>query len=351
MTTHKKSIQLIVLIMTAFTVAACSQEEAAMPEQAGNDMAMDMSSEVADMAMDMAADMTAEEHGVMTAAEQENLRIAEEWWRTVLMGGRLDQAEEYMTERYIQHNPDVPTGRDGFLQFFGAFAQPGPIPEDFPPTDVKFAKGDYVVFVWEREAEDPTSGEPYNYSFFDVVRMQDGRIDEHWDSVFRATPPPGMAVMPIAPGVGPRHVSPANTDMEQTGEDIVIREQKDILQYQNLDIAMEVMAEDYIQHNPNVPDGRAGFLEFFSRFADPQPIQDEWINEPEFTLTHGDITLFIFTRYSEDPARDNEVYKWNWFDMYRVENSLVQEHWDSADRNGNVPPSVEPPAGFVSFSN
>ena len=111
------------------------------------------------------------------------------------------------------------------------------------------------------------------------------------------------------------------------------------------------MAEDYIQHNPNVPTGRAGFLEFFSRFANPQPIQDEWINAPELTLTHGDITLYLFTRYSEDPARDNEVYKWNWFDMYRVENSLVQEHWDSATRDNNVPASVEPPEGFISFSN
>jgi predicted SnoaL-like aldol condensation-catalyzing enzyme len=181
--------------------------------------------------------------------------------------------------------------------------------------------------------------------------MVDGRVDEHWDSVFRATPPPGAPVMAVAPGIGPRPVAPSNTAMEQIGEDIVKREQKDILQYQNLDIAMEVMAEDYIQHNPNVPNGRAGFLEFFSRFANPQPIQDEWLNEPELTLTHGDITLYIFTRYSEDPARDNEVYKWNWFDMYRAENGLVQEHWDSATRDNNVPPSVEPPAGFVSWSD
>jgi len=57
------------------------------------------------------------------------------------------------------------------------------------------------------------------------------------------------------------------------------------------------------------------------------------------------------TRYSEDPIRDNEVYKWNWFDMFRVENGMIQEHWDGATRDNNVPPSVEPPAGFVSFSN
>jgi predicted SnoaL-like aldol condensation-catalyzing enzyme len=348
MTNYKNPFRVIIFFLATLILVGCSQEEASMPEQASTEMAAE---EAADMAMDMAADMAAEEHGVMTVAEQTNLARAEEWWRTVLMGGRLDQAEEYMTERYIQHNPDVSTGRDGFIEFFSRFAQPGPIPEDFPPTDVKFAKGDYVVFVWEREAEDPTTGEPYNYSFFDVLRMVDGRVDEHWDSVFRATPPPGAPVMAIAPGIGPRPVAPANTAMEQAVEDLVNIEMKDILQYQNVDLAMEVMAEDYIQHNPNVPDGRDGFIEFFSRFANPQPIQDEWLDEPELILTHGDIALYIMTRYSEDPARDNEVYKWNWFDMFRVENGLIQEHWDSATRDNNVPPSVEPPEGFVSFSN
>ncbi len=347
MTIYKNFFRAIFFLLAAFTVVGCSQEEAAIPDQASSDMAEDMAT---DMTADM-ADMAAEEHGVMTDAEQANLQRGEEWWRTVLMGGRLDQAEEYMTERYIQHNPDVSTGRDGFIQFFSAFAQPGPIPEDFPPTDVKFAKGDYVVFVWERQAEDPTTGESYDYSFFDVLRMQDGRVDEHWDSVFRATPSPDMPVMAVAPGVGPRPVAPANTAMEQAVEDLVTIEMKDILQYQNIDLAMEVMAEDYIQHNPMVPDGRDGFVEFFSQFADPQPIQDEWVDEPEVIITHGDIALYIMTRYSEDPARDNEVYKWNWFDMFRVENGLVQEHWDSATRDNNVPASVEPPEGFISFSD
>jgi len=347
MTNYKTLLRGVIFFLAALTIVACSQEEASMPAQATNDMASDMATEAADMAMDMAE----EGHGVMTAAEQANLARAEEWWRTVLMGGRLDQVEEYMTERYIQHNPNVPTGRDGFVEFFGQFAQPGPIPEEFPPTALKFAKGDYVVFVWEREGEDPTTGESYAYNFFDVMRLVDGRVDEHWDSVFRAAPPPGAPVMAVTPGIGPRPVASSNTAAEQAVEDLVNIEMKDILQYQNVDLAMEVMAEDYIQHNPNVPDGRDGFIQFFSRFANPQPIQDEWLDEPELILTHGDIALYIMTRYSEDPARDNEVYKWNWFDMFRVENGMIQEHWDSATRDNNVPPSVEPPAGFVSWSD
>ncbi len=346
MNTYKKASSLAIFLLTSLTLVACSQEEASMPEAA-----MEDHSETGSEMVAAVSEMATEEHGVMTPAEEANLARAEEWWRTVLMAGRLDQAEEYMTERYIQHNPDVTTGRDGFLEFFGQFAQPGPIPEEFPPTELKFAKGDYVLFVWEREDVDANE-ETYKYNFFDLVRLVDGRIDEHWDSQYRNVLVPMEApAYPIVPGIGPKPVAPANTAAEQANVELTNIEMKDILQYQNVDLAYEVMAEDYIQHNPNVPDGRAGFVEFFSRFANPQPVQDEWLDEPELILAHGDIVLYMMTRYSEDPKRDNEVYKWNWFDMFRVEDGMIAEHWDQADRKGPVPAGVEPPEGFVSWSD
>ncbi|MAY03882.1 MAG: hypothetical protein CMQ38_13010 [Gammaproteobacteria bacterium] len=290
--------------------------------------------------------------GRMTAQEQANLQFVDEWWRTVLLGGRLDQAADYMAEDYIQHNPNISTGRSAFVDFFSNFAQERPIPESInPPPVIQFAKGDYVVFVWEREGQDPSSGETYPYNFFDVVRVEDGMVAEHWDSVFRTPPPPGAPVMPVNPGIGPMPVEPAYNAAEREVIDLVNIEMKDILQYQQIDLASEVMAPDYIQHNPNVPDGRDGFVEFFSRFANPQPVQDEWIDEPELILASGDIVLYMMKRYSEDPTRNNEVYKWNWFDMFRVEDGWIQEHWDMATRDNNVPASVERPAGFREYSN
>ncbi len=289
----------------------------------------------------------------MTPQEQANLQLVDEWWRTVLIGGRLNQAEQYMAETYLQHNPNISTGRAAFVDFFSNFAQERPIPESITPAPViQFAKGDYVVFVWERQANDPNTGEEYDFNFFDIVRVENGMVAEHWDSVFRTAPPPGAPVMAVNPGIGPRPVAPSNySSAELDAIELVNIEMKDILQYDQVDLAAEVMAEDYIQHNPNVPDGRAGFVEFFSRFANPQPVQDEWIDEPELILASGDIVLYMMNRYSEDPSRNNEVYKWNWFDMFRVENGLIQEHWDMATRDGNVPASVEPPMDFRQYSN
>ena len=52
-----------------------------------------------------------------------NKKIAYDFWRSVLEGGHLELAPQYMRESYIQHNPNVPTGRQGFIDFFSKFAK------------------------------------------------------------------------------------------------------------------------------------------------------------------------------------------------------------------------------------
>ena len=133
-------------------------------------------------------------------------------------------------------------------------------------------------------------------------------------------------------------------------EHIANREFKDILQYGHLELAEEVMAPGYIQHNPNVPTGRDAFVEFFSRFAQPEPIMDAWKDEPELILTSGDLVFYMMRRFSDDPASPGTAYKWNWFDMVRVDDGLVQEHWDMATK-GQTPASVPRPADFVEYTN
>jgi predicted SnoaL-like aldol condensation-catalyzing enzyme len=75
----------------------------------------------------------------------------------VLQGGHLELTSKYMADGYIQHNINVPTGREGFVKFFSSFMKPtNPIPTTLTPEPVvKFAKGDFVLLVWEREDKDP----------------------------------------------------------------------------------------------------------------------------------------------------------------------------------------------------
>jgi len=47
-----------------------------------------------------------------------NKKLVYDFWREVFEGGHLDLAPQYMAEGYIQHNPNVPTGRKAFVDFF-----------------------------------------------------------------------------------------------------------------------------------------------------------------------------------------------------------------------------------------
>src|SRR5437773_12573554 len=73
----------------------------------------------------------AADHAVLLASSDTkaaaNKRLVYDFWRSVFEGGHMELAEKYMAESYIQHNPNVPTGRAAFVDFFSKFAKPKPI--------------------------------------------------------------------------------------------------------------------------------------------------------------------------------------------------------------------------------
>ena len=58
-----------------------------------------------------------------------NKKLAYDFFRIILRGRRLDRAAEFMTEDYIQHNPNADTGMAGFKAYFSALGGEQPIPE------------------------------------------------------------------------------------------------------------------------------------------------------------------------------------------------------------------------------
>lgn len=269
----------------------------------------------------------------MTAAEQANLKFVLDWWREVLTARHLDLAPKYMAEDYIQHNINVQTGRAGFVKFFSRLGPPvNPIPATLPnPPAVQFAKGDYVALIWEREGKDPADPtKTYKYNTYDLLRMQNGKVQEHWDYALKnkGTPTGG------APdGVDYDNVKFNLSPQEQKNLEIANIEFKDILQYGHVELAEKVMAPGYIQHNPNVPTGRAAFVEFFSKIRKPEPIKPEWKNKPTLTIVSGPYVFYMFKRMEKDPDDPAKTYPAYWFDMVRVDNGLIQEHWDAAVKN------------------
>jgi len=112
-----------------------------------------------------------------------NKRMVYDFWREVFEGGHMDLAEKYMAESYIQHNPNVATGRAAFIEFFSKFTKPKPIePKIKAPLVAVVAEGDLVVLAFAREATDPKDAtKKYTTTWFDMFRIENGKIAEHWD--------------------------------------------------------------------------------------------------------------------------------------------------------------------------
>jgi predicted SnoaL-like aldol condensation-catalyzing enzyme len=112
-----------------------------------------------------------------------NKRLVYDFWREVFEGAHMEFADKYLAESYVQHNPNVPTGRAAFVDFFNKVRKRAPIePRVKAPLVAIVAEGDYVVLSFAREGTDPTDAtKKFSTTWFDMFRIESGKIAEHWD--------------------------------------------------------------------------------------------------------------------------------------------------------------------------
>ena len=109
--------------------------------------------------------------------------------KDLLQCNHWDEADKWLTARYIQHNPNVQSGRAGVVKFFSS--RPRTPTCDKLTTNIVavVADGDLVTVVIPREYKNPKDhSKTYTTTWFDMWRFVDGKADEHWDP---ATKPPG----------------------------------------------------------------------------------------------------------------------------------------------------------------
>lgn len=84
--------------------------------------------------------------------------------------------------------------------------------------------------------------------------------------------------------------------------------------------ASDVIAEDYIQHNPNVPDGKTPLVSFFSGYFAENPESRARIVR---SAADGDLVwLHVQSTNGEEDLGEAVV------DIFRVEDGMIVEHWD-----------------------
>jgi predicted SnoaL-like aldol condensation-catalyzing enzyme len=113
-----------------------------------------------------------------------NKKLVFDFWRIVYEGGHIEQAPKYMAEGYIQHNPNVKSGRAAFMELFSKARPPRPVAARMKmPIITIMAERDLVMVSHVRKVRDRANPEHiYAITWFDVFRIDDqGLIAEHWD--------------------------------------------------------------------------------------------------------------------------------------------------------------------------
>lgn len=137
----------------------------------------------------------------------------------------------------------------------------------------------------------------------------------------------GLALALAAPGFARAQSVPAKT--EAANKELVLSFWRDVFDAQ--DWAKDYLSDDYIQHNPNVAGGLKGFNDFFSKlWSSPKP-KDRIVATPfAAVIAEGDLVQLVMKRPRPEPGDPAKTYDSYWFDLFRVKDGKIVEHWDSA---------------------
>ncbi|HEX6035589.1 MAG TPA: nuclear transport factor 2 family protein [Anaerolineales bacterium] len=103
----------------------------------------------------------------------------------ILVNGKLDElADYYDGDKYIQHNPQIADGLTGLSQALQFMAEHG-ITMRYDKIHKVLGEGSFVLVVSEGSYSEQST------SFYDLFRVENGKIAEHWDAL--ETIPPETA--------------------------------------------------------------------------------------------------------------------------------------------------------------
>lgn len=106
-----------------------------------------------------------------------NKALVKDFISTILMKGEMDKIANYIdagTENYTQHNPAIADGLSGLGKALEGMAKQG-ISMVYSKTHKVLGEGNFVLAISEGTFADKVT------SFYDLFRVKNGKIVEHWD--------------------------------------------------------------------------------------------------------------------------------------------------------------------------
>lgn len=117
-----------------------------------------------------------------------------------------------------------------------------------------------------------------------------------------------------------QHAAARNLAQEEVNRRLVVEFYERFFNRHDTVAAAAVVAEDYIQHNPAVPDGKAPFVDFFTGYFQENPQSRARIVR---SATEGDLVYLHVHSTNGELDRGQAV-----IDIFRVQDGRIVEHWD-----------------------
>jgi predicted SnoaL-like aldol condensation-catalyzing enzyme len=241
-----------------------------------------------------------------------------------------------LAEGYVQHSPVLRTGRAAFKQIFSVLPRRDVPALVEPPLVASIAEGDLVVMSLLERLPAREGVPAYATTHFNLFRIEDGRLAEHWHSVHTA---PGADV-PLPEHGGPQPVTGATGAAQRPllhsadpqlarNKRLVFDLWREVVEAGREQRTAQYIGADYIEHDPNAASGLAGISQYFAVRAD-RPVEP-WIRAPVVAIVaEADLVALVTMREHPHPVHAGRTYTTTWFDLFRIADGRVVEHWDSA---------------------
>ena len=125
------------------------------------------------------------------------------------------------------------------------------------------------------------------------------------------------------------------TDISKKNKEVVSKFYNDVFIKHDMTKLDTYMRDDYIQHNEDCPQGKAGFIEFFDVIFKAVPDFSYTLKK---MVAEGDIVMSFSTTMGTHKGGDwlgkkatGNKLDYNVVDIFRVRDGKIAEHWDVAD--------------------
>lgn len=206
-------------------------------------------------------------------------------------------------EKYIQHNPQTHEGSEGLADLFKRLSKTSP-----HVNIVRvFEDGDFVFAHTEYDFTERNIG-------FEIFRFENGQAVEHWDNIQKRKGPnsSGHSMVDGVTEVKDHLETEKNRMLIQSFvEDVLIK--RNAAKLYNY-----IHREKYIEHNPEFCDGIENIKSENILFISRQYMKCHRL------LAEGNFVLSVC-------EGDNHKNHSSFFDLYRIEDGKIIEHWDTTE--------------------